>query len=93
MTSKLIMGGCPGGTTDASYAEAVRLLEGLRAGSPAETAGFLPGDRFVSVDGRPVETEWTTSITLAVPLEAHDVVVGTGATIDSDGIGTEPGGL
>lgn len=26
----------------------------IRAGSPAEAAGFLPGDRFVSVDGQPV---------------------------------------
>jgi len=28
----------------------------VRAGSPAEAAGFLPGDRFVSVDGNRVET-------------------------------------
>ncbi len=28
----------------------------VRAGSPAEAAGFLPGDRFVSVDGVVVET-------------------------------------
>lgn len=28
----------------------------IRTGSPAETAGFLPGDRFVSVDGRRVQT-------------------------------------
>ncbi|MDQ6437130.1 RIP metalloprotease RseP [Mesorhizobium sp. LHD-90] len=28
----------------------------VRAGSPAEAAGFMPGDRFVSVDGRPVGT-------------------------------------
>ncbi len=28
----------------------------VRPGSPAEAAGFLPGDRFVSVDGRRVET-------------------------------------
>jgi regulator of sigma E protease len=28
----------------------------VRAGSPAEAAGFLPGDRFVSVDGVAVET-------------------------------------
>ncbi len=28
----------------------------VRAGSPAEAAGFLPGDRFVSVDGSPIET-------------------------------------
>lgn len=28
----------------------------IRAGSPAEAAGFLPGDRFVSVDGQPVAT-------------------------------------
>ncbi|MGE0499881.1 MAG: RIP metalloprotease RseP [Rhizobiaceae bacterium] len=28
----------------------------VRAGSPAEIAGFLPGDRFVSVDGARVET-------------------------------------
>jgi len=28
----------------------------VRAGSPAQAAGFLPGDRFVSVGGQPVET-------------------------------------
>lgn len=28
----------------------------VRPGSPAATAGFLPGDRFVTVDGVPVET-------------------------------------
>jgi regulator of sigma E protease len=28
----------------------------VRAGSPAEAAGFLPGDRFVTVDGTPIET-------------------------------------
>lgn len=28
----------------------------VRAGSPAEAAGFLPGDRFVSVDGTRVQT-------------------------------------
>ena len=28
----------------------------VRPGSPAEAAGFLPGDRFVSVDGRQVQT-------------------------------------
>ncbi len=28
----------------------------VRAGSPAEAAGFLPGDRFVTVDGRRVHT-------------------------------------
>lgn len=28
----------------------------VRAGTPAQAAGFLPGDRFVSVDGRRVQT-------------------------------------
>ena len=28
----------------------------IRAGSPAEAAGFMPGDRFVSVDGSAVTT-------------------------------------
>jgi regulator of sigma E protease len=28
----------------------------VRAGSPAEAAGFLPGDRFVTVDGTPIDT-------------------------------------
>ncbi len=28
----------------------------VRAGSPAQAAGFLPGDRFLRVDGTPVET-------------------------------------
>lgn len=28
----------------------------VRAGSPAEAAGFQPGDRFISVEGNPIET-------------------------------------
>ncbi len=42
----------------ASYGRYVfeRTVAQVQAGSPAEQAGFLPGDRFVTVDGRPVET-------------------------------------
>lgn len=32
------------------------MIAEVQAGSPAEIAGFMPGDRFVSVDGSPVRT-------------------------------------
>jgi regulator of sigma E protease len=32
------------------------MVAGVRAGSPAEAAGFQPGDRFVTVDGYRIET-------------------------------------
>lgn len=40
----------------ASYGRFVSepMVAEVRAGSPAEAAGFLPGDRFVSVDGRAI---------------------------------------
>lgn len=31
------------------------LIEGIEAGGPAHQAGLMPGDRFVSVEGKPVE--------------------------------------
>ena len=52
-----------------AYLDQPPVIGGIEKSSPAERAGFRPGDRVLTVDGRPVET-W----------ESFDVAIGTQAS-------------